>query len=204
MAFTAFYTNTNALYQPVPAAAPGAIGYVVRLNGANFTGANAGAEATAQAVGMISYIPDVSHFFVTQDGYVTNIAVAPAEGGAFAVGTTYYLSTTTGLLTAIKPTTVGQAILALFRPDTPTSGYFQAVQPEIIKANTLFNWTTISANQTLAINQGYFVNGGGALNDLKLPLAMGTSDSIELWDIGGNGFTITQRTAPDQSIIAGT
>lgn len=64
------------------------------------------------------------------------------------------------------------------------------------------NWKVIAANQTLVANEGYFVNGVGALNALLLPATMNVGDEIILIDIGGNGFTVTQNAL--QSIIVGT
>jgi len=62
-------------------------------------------------------------------------------------------------------------------------------------------WATISANQTLAINHGYFlISPGGALS-LALPTTSSIGDEIELTLDGATSFTITQ--AAGQSIRIG-
>jgi hypothetical protein len=61
-------------------------------------------------------------------------------------------------------------------------------------------WSTISASQTLAVNNGYFCTGGGALS-LALPAVAAVGDTIEIYLDGSTGFTITQ--AAGQSIKFG-
>lgn len=62
-------------------------------------------------------------------------------------------------------------------------------------------WITIIANQTLVPGQNYYINGAGALNALLLPPVCSEGQTIKLWDIGGNGFTVTQGVG--QSILMG-
>jgi hypothetical protein len=52
-------------------------------------------------------------------------------------------------------------------------------------------WSAISANQTLAINNGYFCTGGAALA-LALPAVSAVGDTIEVYLDGSTSFQITQ------------
>lgn len=62
-------------------------------------------------------------------------------------------------------------------------------------------WHTISAGQTLAVNNGYICTGGATLS-LALPATSALGDTIEITLDGSTGFTITQ--AAGQQIRAGT
>ncbi len=57
-------------------------------------------------------------------------------------------------------------------------------------------WNTISANQTLAVNNGYFCTGGGVLS-LLLPAVSAVGDTIEVYLDGSTGFQITQGAGQD-------
>ncbi|MDE1970949.1 MAG: hypothetical protein KGI50_05235 [Patescibacteria group bacterium] len=53
------------------------------------------------------------------------------------------------------------------------------------------NWSTISADQTLVVDNGYFCTGGAVLN-LALPAVSALGDTIIIYLDGSSGFTITQ------------
>ncbi len=63
-----------------------------------------------------------------------------------------------------------------------------------------FTWNSISASQTLVINNGYFCAGGGALS-LALPATSTLGDEIIITLDGSTSFTITQGAG--QSIRLG-
>lgn len=52
-------------------------------------------------------------------------------------------------------------------------------------------WQTISASQTLVVQNGYFCTGGATLS-LALPAVSAVGDTIEIYLDGSSGFTITQ------------
>ncbi len=62
-------------------------------------------------------------------------------------------------------------------------------------------WSNISANQTLAVDNGYFCSAGGALS-LALPAVSAVGDTIEVVLIGSTSFTVTQSAG--QSIRLGS
>ncbi len=199
MAYSATLLNTNMLADPISQTAHGfSVGDVVRFDGVDFVLAQADSEANAEIVGIVSNIADADTFWISQIGDVFSLTTGP-----YVAGTLYYLSpTNAGELTSVKPTTVGQVELPCFIARTTTSGYFFASVGTLIESGSLFAWETITANQTLEVNKGYYINGVGALNDLELPNTASSGDTFILWDIGGNGFTVTQGAG--QSIIAGT
>ena len=182
MQYTAMQLQTNALYQSVNVAAHGftQTGYIVRLNGATFVGARANSEANAAVVGMISSIPNVDQFYITQEGFVSGITVSPAEGGAFTPGAVYYLSQTTGLLTATKPITPGQVELPCYIPYTATSGFFFASVGNLINAPAEFSYFDVINDLTMVSNTGYNVNATAFSISLDLPGVSVLGDQIEI------------------------
>jgi hypothetical protein len=188
MAFTALQFNANALYQTVIQNGHGfAIGTIVRYNGAAWVRAQADNLADSESVGMVSFIYDVNTFAITQAGFLSGLTTGP-----YTPGFLYYLDTAVaGNIVTLRPSTVGQAIVPLFIAFTATSGFFFNNGAQLVLPGALFAWHVITADQTLAVNNGYFVNGLGSL-DLLLPPVASPGDTIIVWDIGGNGFTITQ------------
>ena len=61
------------------------------------------------------------------------------------------------------------------------------------------NWSLISANQTLAVANGYICSGGGTLS-LALPATSAFGDIIEVVLSGSTGFTITQGAGQQISL----
>ena len=56
-------------------------------------------------------------------------------------------------------------------------------------------WSVITANQTLAVDNGYFVNGVGALNALALPAAAAVGKPISVIDVGGMDLPLPKAQA---------
>ncbi len=198
MPFSARSLSTNILQQAVSQVAHGfAVGAVVRFNGAAWVRAQADTLAHSTSIGMVSFINSADVFTVTQAGYINQITTGP-----YVPGSLYYLDTAVaGNIVTTRPSTVNQAIVPLFIPDTATSGYFFNNGAQIVQSGSLFAWDTINADQILVVNNGYFVNGLGSL-DLTLPLLAAKGDRIIVWDVGGNGFTIKQNAG--QSVLMGT
>lgn len=210
MAQSAKILATNALYQYVSQANGFLRGDVVRFDGANYLGSRADSSTTATVIGMVSAIKTAgTEFYITQAGYVYGLASTPVNpGGAFVPGTLYYLSpTNAGKLTATVPI-APDSIVPVYFAITATDGFFLGNYGAAIAGGggSSMTWSVITANQTLAVNNGYFVNGAGTLNNLLLPATAAVGEEIILWDVGGNGFTITQSNlpAPGQTITAGT
>lgn len=198
MPFSARSLSTNILQQAVSQVAHGfAVGAVIRFNGAAWVRAQADTLAHSTSIGMVSFVNSADVFTVTQAGYINQITTGP-----YVPGSLYYLDTAiAGNIVTTRPSTVNQAIVPLFIPDTATSGYFFDNGAQLVQPGSLFAWSTIIANQTLAVNNGYFVNGAANL-DLLLPPVASRGDTIIVWDVGGNGYTITQGAG--QSVLMGT
>lgn len=209
MAQSAKILATNALYQYVSQANAFVRGDVVRFDGANYVGSQADSASNAVVIGMVSAIKTANtEFYITQAGYVYGLTASPVNpGGAFVPGTLYYLSPTNpGKLTATVPV-FPDVVVPVYVAITATTGFFLGNFGSVVAGGggSSFTWNLITANQTLAVDNGYFVNGVGSLN-LALPAAAALGKEIIVWDVGGNGFTITQSNlpAPGQSITAGT
>lgn len=206
MAQSAKILATNALYQYVSQANTFVRGDVVRFDGTNYVGSQADSASNAVVIGMVSTIKTANlEFYITQAGFVYGLTASPVNpGGAFVPGTLYYLSpTNAGKLTATVPIAPDVAV-PVYVAITATSGYFLGNYGSVSGGGggSGFTWNVITANQTLAVNNGYFVNGVGALNNLLLPASAAVGDTISIWDVGGNGFTVTQGAG--QSAIVGT
>lgn len=200
MAYTALQFNTNALYEPVTQVGNGfSVGDIVGYNGTDFILSNNTSKISAQVVGMVSSLVNADQFYLTQEGFVFGLTTIPAEGGAYVPGSLYYLSSTSGLLTAIEPVAVGLVKLPCFKAYTATTGFFFASVGNLIESGALFAWQTIVANQTLAVNNGYFCDGGAQLQ-LLLPTVSSVGDEIKIISLNAFGFSINQNNAPMQSI----
>lgn len=158
MAWSARILATNALYQIVEQNAHGFVrGDVLRFDGVSYIKAQSDTEANAEVVGMVSAVKDANTFYITQTGYVYNLASTPENpGGNYVAGTLYYLSpAVAGKLTATKPTTVGQVELPCFIANTTTSGYFFASVGTLIESGSLFAWNIVASDTSMASNNGY-------------------------------------------------
>jgi hypothetical protein len=75
---------------------------------------------------------------------------------------------------------------------TVTSGAGNTIT--ITVSGSGMTWSTISANQTLAVDNGYFCTGGAALS-LALPAVSAVGDMITVVLDGSTSWTITQPNA---------
>src|SRR4029079_207334 len=104
---------------------------VLRFDGADFVLAQADSEANAAVVGMVSAVADANHFWVSQIGFLSNL-----DNGPYTPGDVYYLSPNTpGVLTNVKPTTVGQVELPCFIANGTDTGFWFASVGDLISAD---------------------------------------------------------------------
>lgn len=68
-------------------------------------------------------------------------------------------------------------------------------------AGSGMTWQTISANQTLAVDNGYICTGGGALS-LALPAASNVGDEITITLDGSTSFRVTQGAGQSVRVAA--
>ena len=131
--------------------------------------------------------------------YVYGLTATPVNpAGPFVAGTLYYLSpTNAGKLTAtvpVAPDSIVPVYFVNYRYHRILLGNYGAAVAGGGGGSSM-TWSVITANQTLAVDNGYFVNGVGALNALALPAAAAVGKPISVIDVGGNGFTITKAQA---------
>lgn len=193
MGQTATLLATALLQDPQTQVGHGfAIGDVVRWDGVDWVYTDNTSEANSEQVGMVSGIADVDHFYLTQDGRVTNVTVAPVNpGGAFVPGTLYYLSSTPGKLTATKPSAVGVVELPCYVAYSATNGYFFSGVGTLIESGSLFQFNAVNSNTTMVSNNGYKTEGAGAIS-LELPAVYNFGDVIKIATSGTGVITITQ------------
>ena len=204
MSHSALQLNTNALYQAVNQTAHGfSLGEVVRFNGTDFVLAANTSEANAAVVGVVSTVVNANQFYLTQEGFIAGLTTAPTEGGAYVAGTLYYLSAVAGELTSVKPSAVGTVEFPCFIAYTATSGFFFSSGGTLIESGSLFDWTTVTDNTSMAVNQGYNINGVGSINML-LPAVSAEGDIIEIATLGVNGCVITQNAGNSINIVDDT
>ena len=92
------------------------VGQPVYFNGTAYALANASTDATSEALGIVSAVVDANDFKLTGLGYITGLS-------GLTAGSTYYLGTTAGTLSATQPSTAGQVSKPMFVADSATSGY---------------------------------------------------------------------------------
>ena len=200
MANSAVALNTDKISKTVNQVGHGfVVGEIVRWDDATNLFVYSLADNPLNCFGsvMVSYVYDANTFGITQVGFVYNVVAT-----TFANVPNYLSTTNAGQLQNTEPVGVGEILFPCYYPFDATSGFFWGGFGVENSSGPTFGWSVINANQTLGVNQGYFINGGGALNNLLLPAATLVGDTIELWDIGGNGFTVTQGVG--QSNIVGT
>lgn len=133
---------------------------------------------------------------ITTTGSVAlTIPVAIANGGtnATAMATTFGVNYFDG--TRIVTTSVGTASQVLTSNGAGVAPTFQAA------AGGGVTWSVITANQTAAVNHGYFCNKAGTLA-LALPAVSAVGDIIEVYNMNtGLGTQFTQ--AAGQQIFIG-
>jgi len=181
--YSALQFSTNALYQAVNQVAHGfVLGDVVRWNGAAFVLAQSNLFANVGIIGMISSVPNVNSFFLTQAGLVSPLVTAPVNpGGAYVAGTIYYLSPVTpGKLTATAPVATNNMIVPCYVAYTATSGFFFGTSGTEIEPGTLFNWSTIvDVDTQMLVNNGYIVEATVPLT-LDLPALSTVGDILKI------------------------
>lgn len=162
------------------------------MSAPNFVRACADTEAHAAVIGMISSIPSVNNYYVTQEGFVSGLTTVPVEGGNYIPDTVYYLSTDPlhpGELTAIKPTGVGTVELPCFIAYTATSGFFFGNVGTLIESGSLFQWETVINNTAMTVNKGYFIDGAIALT-MTLPVTSAVGDILEIKTLSDQGCIV--------------
>lgn len=187
-AYTAARFTTDKVIKLINQAHTFVPGNVVVFDGASYVKAIADSEVNCQGVLMVLTTPDANTFTVAQIGYLTDLTLQ-----TYTPGTQYYVDpnpVNAGKLTDTQPTVTGHVILPCFIAVTASSGYFFTGSGEKIDPG-LFEWITITTDQTLQNNIGYFVDGGVQLN-LTLPAASIEGDTIEIITISTFGFLVKQ------------
>lgn len=207
-AYTARALSTDRLQVAVTQATHGfKVGHVVCRNTVGTTNwklAQADSLANSQGACMVSYVIDANTFVVTQEGYVPNIVDAAITSIPFTDGVELYLDPVNpGQLTNVAPAGVGQVLLPCFVADSTSSGYFFGGTGDLIQSGTIFAWSTKIANATMAIQNGYLVNGAGSI-DLLLPAASVVGDVVKVATLGVNGVRITQAAGQYINIVDST
>ena len=186
MAYSARRISVNSISNYITQPNHGfAVGNVVTFNGAAYVLARANSLYNSQGVLMVSVVPDANHFVAIQDGYITQLPTARTPGIQW-----YLDPVNAGQLTSIIPSSVGNVILPCFVSTNSFEGYFQSNAGQLIESGQLFNWTVVSMNTIMAVNNGYISSSGGLLN-MQLPPSSLIGDIIRITNIGGN-FKIVQ------------
>jgi hypothetical protein len=122
-------TSLAAITRSISQATHGfVVGDVLRLSSGTYIKAQANSAAGAQAVGIVSEVPNNNNFSLTLSGYVTGLS-------GLTAGTVYYLSdSVAGALTATEPVTVGYISKQLFIATSTTAGYFFNMRGLVIEA----------------------------------------------------------------------
>lgn len=185
MAVTARSTSTDELTALQNLTAHGfVVGDLIIYDGA-WVLAKADSLAHCAGTVMVSIVPTVDTFYVTQTGFVNNL---PA---GFTPGVQYYLSPAGGL-TATRPMATGQVILPCFVAIDTSTGFFYGGSGELIQSSIVAAWNVVTTTPiTMTVNNGYIANGGSSTT-FVLPATYAVGDEFSIVDHSGNGFVITQ------------
>lgn len=189
MANSAYLLNTNALLQPANQTAHGfSVGEVIvwdSSSGGEWIYASADAIGNCDGAVMVAYLNGANSFWFSQVGKISNITPQ-----TFTNATLYYLSPTNpGQLTSTKPTAAGQVVFPCFLATGTDEGLYFGGTGVPVQSDTESTFV-ITANQTLASNSRYIVNGGAQLL-LPLPTGPAVGDTIIIDTINANGYLIT-------------
>ena len=207
-AFTARPTSTNELTQLVNQNLHGfKVGQIVRLDIGTglYIKSKANSLVNSQSAGMVSIVPSVDTFYLTQAGYVTDIG-AVDTGGPFVIGHVYYLDPVNdGQITDVRPAGAGEYICQLFIADSTTSGLFFNNAPESVSGITE-TWSRVTAGQELAPFQYLMVDDVG-LQVFTLPANFNVGDIFAVMNYGAGGFQLdlgAGQTALVGNLVANT
>jgi len=179
-------TSTDSLTKLVNQTTHGfAVGDVIRFDQAMNKFVIALADSLINCTGswIVSIFLDVDNFYITQTGWVNNLT------GPFTIGIQYYLDPAGGL-TQVRPSAVGEVILACFVPDTTTSGYFYGGSGELITSGSFSTLNVVDTNQTMMANNAYATNDAGSVT-LAIPPAFSVGDEFVIFAHTAGGFQIT-------------
>ena len=193
MAYSARPTSTNELTQLVNLNTHGFfVGQCVIFNGA-WTLAKADTMAHSEGTWIVSIVPDVNSFYVTQTGWVNNLNPIYFDAGSITAGVQYYLSAlNSGKFSTVIPASAGNSVLPCLVCDTTTTGYFYGGSGTQVESGPLFNWTVSTVNTNMGPNQGYFTTSGGTLNMTLPPTGgIGIGDIVRVSNLAGNFSVLT-------------
>jgi hypothetical protein len=191
VAFSARPTSTNELTQLVNLTAHGFhVGQVLIYNGA-WVLANASSASTSAGAWIVSIVPSVDTFYLTQTGWVNNLNSAYFDGAVITPGIQYYLSAVnSGNFSSTKPVGGSDAILPCLVCDTTTTGYFYGGSGYTVTAPSSIAWNPVATNTTMTSNNGYYVTTNSTLT---LPATSAIGDIIRIANFGATGFTVAQH-----------
>lgn len=171
------------------------VGQVVSFNGAAYVLAQANNLKNSQGIVMVSNIPlingvpDLNHFVVTQDGYVTNLPLGKPPGVQW-----YLDPINPGQLTSVEPSGVGNVILPCFVSTSSFEGYFQSNAGQMVESGPSTSWFDVTVDINLVPNNSYYVTVNSTVT---LPLLSVIGDMITIANFGATGFTIAQNAAQE-------
>jgi hypothetical protein len=189
MAYSARSLSTNLLEQQISQASHGfTVGQVLRFTGATYVLAEANSQVDANTSGMVSFVIDANTFGLTQAGYISQLPFGVVPGQQ------YYLSPTVpGGIQLSAPSTAGQYIVALFIPDSTSSGYyFNNEAVPVSSAAPDFIWSTATVSGSMLVNHGYIINSGGLVT-LTLPPTAIVGSLFEISGFSSSGWTLAQN-----------
>lgn len=106
------------------------VGNVLRMSGTSYVKAQADSGVNAEAVGIVSVVPDANTFVLATGGYVSGLS-------GLTAGAMHFLDpATAGAITATEPTTDGQISKPVFIAVSTTAGYFFNMRGAEVGAGT--------------------------------------------------------------------
>jgi hypothetical protein len=177
---------------------------VVYYTGSTWAKADASAESTAEAIGIVSAAADVNTFTVLYSGYIDTLS-------GLVAGTVYFLSETAGALTATEPTTAGAVSKPLLVMVSATAGYVfnwrgQVIGGGVAGVREITSGTATAGQTTLTVayTPGYvdvYVNGVRLL-DADFTATNGTSIVLDTGMALNDEWVVVVWTVTSTALLA--
>lgn len=128
------------------------VGDVIGYNGSAYFKADATTDANAEVVGIVSVVADANNFTLVTGGYISTLT-------GLTAGTTYFLSNTPGVISAVAGTVNKPILIA----DSTTSGYFynfRGISPTFLSTSGFMDKAVYDTNNNGIVDAAQEINDG--------------------------------------------
>jgi hypothetical protein len=141
----------------------------------------------AEVVGMVVRSSTRTTSVICRVAYVTGLT-------GLTAGTTYFLTPTSGAMTATEPSTNGQVTKPIFIATSTTAGWFVNFRGLVISTGTS-STQIVTAATNIVNNQTYITNHATTRVELTLPVTAAVGDRVRIVGYGAAGWKLKQNAS---------